>query len=65
MIAISVAGMILHYVFGQTPAAPTHVHNPIPYSTNNMNTMKRNKSDTDLELINQQTAAAENEGNIV
>lgn len=25
------------------------------YTTNNMNTMKRNKSDTDLELINRET----------
>lgn len=26
------------------------------YTTNNMNSMKRNKSDTDLELINRETA---------
>jgi hypothetical protein len=28
--------------------------NPVNYSTNNMNSMKRNKSDTNLELINRQ-----------
>jgi hypothetical protein len=27
----------------------------VRFSTNNMNTMKRNKSDTDLELINRES----------
>lgn len=62
LIALSIIGMILKYVFSPKPTI-TNVHNPIPYTTNNMNTMKRNKSDTDLELINRQSA--ENEDNIV
>ena len=65
LLVISVVGMLLNYVLSPRP---TVVHNPIAaaaaYSTNNMNSMKRNKSDTDLELINRQTAAAE-EGNLI
>jgi hypothetical protein len=60
LLAVSVVGMIIKYILNQKPVA---VHVPIPYTTNNMNTMKRNKSDTDLELINRQTA--DYEGNIV
>ena len=59
--AFSVGGMLVAYVYCQ----PLHQQNqqnqqpqqnqsmPI-YSTNNMSTMKRNKSDTDLELISRQ-----------
>ena len=38
-----------------TPATITSSQEGVRYSTNNMNTMKRNKSDTDLELIGKQT----------
>jgi hypothetical protein len=68
ILALSIMGMLVYCLYCRP--ATVHTHNPLPslsalsYS-NNMNTMKRNKSDTDLELINRQTAAAENEDNIV
>lgn len=42
LLVISVVGMLLNYVLSPRP---TVVHNPIPvsYSTNNMNSMKRNR----------------------
>jgi hypothetical protein len=58
LIGASVVGLLVNYIYG---AAPAPVAEPIQprYSTNNMNTiamgMKRNKSDTDLELINKET----------
>ena len=58
--ALMILGMILNYVCYPKPQSQlqTQTHpssyNPISYSSNNMNTMKRNKSDTDLELINRQ-----------
>jgi hypothetical protein len=60
--AIAVGGMIVVYVYCQPQnqtqqTNQTNQTNQPIYSTNNMNTMKRNKSDTDLELINRQTAA--------
>jgi len=67
LLVLSILGMIVYCLFCRPPTV--HTHNPLPaasYSTNNMNTMKRNKSDTDLELINRQTAAAADyEGNLV
>ena len=63
-----IAGLIVDYCFfkKETVSRP---HNPVTYSTNNMNTMKRNdtpsafstkrnKSDTNLELINRQSEEA-------
>jgi hypothetical protein len=66
LIAISVGGMIVTYVYCQ-PHQQTNQTNQTNqthaiYSTNNMNTMKRNKSDTDLELINRQTNAYDSGG---
>ena len=59
--AIAVGGMIVVYVYCQPPQQQQQQNQPI-YSTNNMSTMKRNKSDTDLELINRQTAAYDSTG---
>lgn len=61
LIVIAILGLLVDYIFCKKEAV--RVHNPIAYSTNNMNTMKRNKSDTDLELISRQSEEAE--GNIV
>ena len=68
LLVLSILGMIVYCLFCRPPTV--HTHNPLPaatsYSTNNMNKMKRNKSDTDLELINRQTAAATDyDGNLV
>ena len=67
LLALSIMGMLVYCLYCR-PAVHVQIHNPLPassasYSTNNMNTMKRNKSDTDLELINRQTA--DYEGNLV
>jgi hypothetical protein len=67
LLVLSIMGMLVYCLF-RRPASPhVQIHNPMPvaasYSTNNMNTMKRNKSDTDLELINRQTA--DDDGNLV
>ena len=59
--AIAVGGMIVVYVYCRPPQQLQQQNQPI-YSTNNMSTMKRNKSDTDLELINRQTAAYDSTG---
>jgi len=65
ILVLSILGMAMYYIYCRP--VTIYTHNPLPapisYSTNNMNTMKRNKSDTDLELINRQTA--ENEGDLV
>ena len=72
LIVIAILGLLVDYIFCKKETV--RVHNPIAYSTNNMNTMKRdpmpsafstkrNKSDTDLELMNRQSEEAE--GNIV
>ena len=64
VIVIAILGLLVDYIFCKKEAV--RVHNPIAYSTNNMNTMKRdptpsafstkrNKSDTDLELMNRQS----------
>ena len=62
LIIAAILGIIIyHLCFGYTETR-SHIHtiqpvpNPFSYSTNNMNTMKRNKSDTDLELINRQAS---------
>jgi hypothetical protein len=52
--AVCIAGMGIVYWFSKgKPTIPNS--NDVRYSTNNMNTMKRNKSDTDLELINRES----------
>ena len=58
--ALVILGMLLYYLYGQNqrqlqPHVSPPFHNPAAYSSNNMNSMKRNKSDTDLELINRQS----------
>ena len=60
LLALAVLCMILWYVYYKKPQggqSPMSVERQVPvvaYTTNNMNTMKRNKSDTDLELIGSQ-----------
>ena len=51
--------IVFHFCFSKQYFTKTHVQtNPgRGFTTNNMNTMKRNKSDTDLELINRETKA--------
>jgi hypothetical protein len=64
VVAISILGLFLYYMFTkplqqqqqQHPTLSTATVIPTLYSTNNMNSMKRNKSDTDLELINRESA---------
>ena len=67
LIVASIVGLLIQYIYYLKPVVPSVPEGP-RYSTNNMNTivngMKRNKSDTDLELINKQTEAAES-GQIV
>jgi sugar phosphate permease len=59
LLALSIASMALWYVYkkpqnqGMMPIEKQQ-QTPVAYTTNNMNTMKRNKSDTDLELISSQ-----------
>ena len=68
LMAIAIVGLLVEYIFCKKETV--RVHNPIAYSTNNMNTMKRNdtpsafstkrnKSDTDLELMNRQSEEAD------
>jgi hypothetical protein len=68
LMVVSIMGLLVDYIFCKKESV--RVHNPIAYSTNNMNTMKRNdrpsafstkrnKSDTDLELMNRQSEEAE------
>jgi hypothetical protein len=56
ILILSIFGMLVHYIYYKQshPQPPLHLQNPVAYTSNNMNTMKRNKSDTDLELINRQ-----------
>ena len=73
LICASIVGLLVNYVYCLKPmesvqtqqTQQTQSERP-RYSTNSMNvvanTMKRNKSDTDLELINKQTEAAESDG---
>jgi len=55
--ALCIAGMGLFYWVSKGKTSPSTITNSVDvrFSTNNMNTMKRNKSDTDLELINKQS----------
>ena len=54
LLALNTAGMVLWYVYHKPPTQiQIESQGPVAYTTNNMNTMKRNKSDTDLELIGQ------------
>jgi hypothetical protein len=59
LLALAVASMTLWYVYKTPPnQGMMTIERQIPvvaYTTNNMNTMKRNKSDTDLELINRES----------
>ena len=50
---------VFHFCFSKYYFTKTQVQtNPgRGFTTNNMNSMKRNKSDTDLELINKETKA--------
>ncbi len=57
LLALAVASMALWYVYKKPQhqgMMPIEKQTPAAYTTNNMNTMKRNKSDTDLELISSQ-----------
>ena len=59
-LVLSIFGMLVHYVYykqNQTPNLPSQIKMAVHYTSNNMNTMKRSKSDTDLELIGRQTEA--------
>ena len=62
-LVLSVFGMLVHCVYykqspsQQQPTLPAQIKMAVHYTSNNMNTMKRNKSDTDLELISRQTEA--------
>jgi len=62
-LVLSVFGMLFHYVYckqspsQQQPTLPAQIKMAVHYTSNNMNTMKRSKSDTDLELIRRQTEA--------
>ena len=55
---LEILGLVVFHVYGKKPQSQLQTQslsqNPVNYSSNNMNTMKRNKSDTDLELINRQ-----------
>ena len=55
--AVCITGMGIFYFFSKRIPNPSTITNSadVRFSTNNMNTMKRNKSDTDLELINKQS----------
>ena len=61
LLALAVASMALWYVYKKPQnqgMMPIEKQTPAAYTTNNMNTMKRNKSDTDLELINRESQGA-------
>lgn len=53
--AVCIAGMGLVYWFSKPKPQTVTNSADVRFSTNNMNTMKRNKSDTDLELINRES----------
>jgi hypothetical protein len=56
-----IALAVFHFCFSKNYFTKTQSQtNPSRgFTTNNMNTMKRNKSDTDLELINRESKANE------
>jgi hypothetical protein len=75
LICASIVGLLVNYVYCLKPIPSVQTQQTQQtqsdrprYSINNMNvianSMKRNKSDTDLELINRQTEATES-GQIV
>jgi len=55
---LEIIGIIIFHICTKKPHSQLQTQsmspNPVNYSTNNMNSMKRNKSDTDLELISRQ-----------
>ena len=57
---VQIVGTGILYLCGKMPKSQLQMQsqsqsqNPVVYSSNNMNSMKRNKSDTDLELISRQ-----------
>ena len=65
ILILCILGLLLYYILSK-PVQQQQQHPTLStvsaiaqaslYSTNNMNTMKRNKSDTDLELINRESA---------
>ena len=58
LLALAVASMALWYVYKKPQhqgMMPIEKQTSAAYTTNNMSTMKRNKSDTDLELINRES----------
>jgi len=59
VLALTSVGMIFWYVYHKPQSQSllqTEKQGPaVAYTTNNINTMKRNKSDTDLELINRES----------
>jgi hypothetical protein len=57
LLVLSIFSMLFYYVYCQQPNIQSHsqLQGAAAYTTNNMNTMKRNKSDTDLELINRES----------
>lgn len=62
LLALAVVSMVLWHVY-KTPQDQNLIQTErqVPaaaYTTNNMNTIKRNKSDTDLELIGSQGPSA-------
>jgi ABC-type uncharacterized transport system permease subunit len=59
-LVLSIFGMLVHYVYCKQSLQqnlPAQIKTAVHYTSNNMNTMKRSKSDTDLELISRQTEA--------
>jgi predicted lipid-binding transport protein (Tim44 family) len=62
VLVLCIIGLILYYILSKpvqqqhpTLSTVSAIAQASLYSTNNMNTMKRNKSDTDLELINRES----------
>ena len=65
ILILCILGLLLYYILSK-PVQQQQQHPTLStvsaiaqaslYSTNNMNTMKRNKSNTDLELINRESA---------
>ena len=64
VLVLCIIALLLYYIFTRPLQQQQHptlstisaIAQASLYSTNNMNTMKRNKSDTDLELINRESA---------
>jgi formate hydrogenlyase subunit 3/multisubunit Na+/H+ antiporter MnhD subunit len=63
VLILCIIALLLYYILSKpvqqqhpTLSTVSAIAQASHYSTNNMNTMKRNKSDTDLELINRESA---------